>query len=774
MERWPGAGTAQRCPVSQARFPNKNRQPSTVTQFRIRLLTLLFLLLVHGPLPAGEAGAEGRAMDLQELESLVATLEDEAAREALLGQLRALIDAQRMVREPPKAESFGARLLDEISGRMDAAGSQLAEGMAAFLDLPAVALRIVDLAADAEVRSMWLEVLAKLVLILALGLLAEWIAKRLLRRPRLALEGRGTVVLPLRALLLVLRIALDLVAIGVFAAAAYAVLPLTQPRPVTQLVAIALINASVLARAFSVLGELVFASRSPGLRLLPVGDETAHYGHIWVRRLSIVGVYGYFAAEAALLLGLSPGAHALLVKTLGLVIAAMLAVLIMQNRQAVNRWLRGRRSGGEGIQGVQGARGRLADTWHMVAILYVLVTYGVWALEVEGGFQFLLRATVMTVVILVAARLVLRGLKRTLNRSFRLGEELKLRFPGLEERANRYLHVGHRFLSFGVYLFAALALLDVWGARIFEWLASETGKGVSASVVSIVFILVMTLLVWELVSAMVQRYLEERDADGQVVERSARAKTLLPLFRNAVRILLAVIATLMVLAELGINITPLLAGAGVVGLAVGFGAQSLVKDLITGVFILMEDSVAVGDVVDLGGHAGVVESLTVRTIRLRDLTGTVHVLPWGQVSSVLNMTKDFSFALMDVGVAYREDVDEVIEVLKEIGADLQQDPEYGPVILEPLEVLGLDSFGDSSVNIRIRFKTLPIKQWWVRREFNRRMKRVFDQRGIEIPFPHRTLYFGVDKAGMAPPAPIRMESSKGGSPPEPSPQPGGS
>lgn len=730
------------------------------------MVLLVACALAPAHAEAGPAGKPDAAVELRELESLVSTLEDTAEREKLVAQLRGLIEAQRAVAEDHPPESFGARLLSEISGRMDALGTQLAAGMAMVLDLPAVAKRTLALTADPDVRGAWLEILTKLVLVVGAGLVAERLVKRAFAKPRLALELRDGGRLHWRALFLAARAALELIAIAAFAAAAYAVLPLTSPRPVTQLLAITLVNASVLARVVGVLGELAFAARSPGLRLLPMSDETAQYGQIWVRRLSVVGVYGYFASEAARVLGMPAGAHGLLVKTLGLLIAAMLAVLIMQNRHAVGGWLGKGPGNGSEAPVFQGARRRIAEVWHVVAILYLLVTYAVWALDVEGGFRFLLRATIMSAIVLTAAHFLLRGLKRTLDRGFRLSADIELRFPGLEERANRYLHVGHRVLGVAVYLFAALALLDVWGARVFGWLVSDTGRGTAASVVTIVIVLLATVLVWELTSALVQRYLEERDAEGRIVERSARAKTLLPLLRNAVRIALAVVALLMVLSEVGINIAPLLAGAGVVGLAVGFGAQSLVKDLITGVFILMEDSIAVGDVVDLGGHAGLVESLTVRTVRLRDLTGTVHVLPWGEVTSVLNMTKDFSFAVIDVGIAYREDVDEVMEVLREIGAALQADPEYGAVILEPLEVLGLDSFGDSAVVIKCRFKTLPIKQWSVRREFHRRMKRVFDERGIEIPFPHQTIYFGEDKAGKAPAARVRMEASESGAEPD--------
>ncbi|MEX2482248.1 MAG: mechanosensitive ion channel domain-containing protein [Gammaproteobacteria bacterium] len=720
------------------------------------LLLLMFLILAGLAVPGSAAPASAPPVDA-ELHALIETLEDEAARERLLKELRGLLEAQRAQADEPETERFGAQLLAQISRRLDVVGGQLAAGTAALLDTPELVRQVADRAADPAVREQWFEMIAKLALILAMGLLAEWLARLSLRGPRLAFAQRGAEALPLRALLLVARGALDVLAIAVFAAAAYAVVPLTEPREVTRLIAITLINASVLVRLVGVAGELVFAAHSPGLRLTQLGDESAHYGQIWVRRLSVVAVYGYFGAEAALLSGMSAGTHGLMVKALGLVITAMLVILIMQNRHAVNRWLEK-----EGMESGEGRamgslRRRIGRIWHGIAIVYLLFIFGVWVLELEGGFRFLLRATVLSLLILFVARLVRRGLQQALMHALRLGGGLAQSFPALEERANRYHHVGRQLLNVVVHLVTALALLDVWGLQVFEWLMSDTGRDFSASALSIFFVLLGAALAWELISAMVEGRLQERDVAGRVLEPSARARTLLPLFRNAVRIVLILVAALMVLAELGLNIAPLLAGAGVVGLAVGFGAQSLVKDLITGVFILIEDSIAVGNVVDLGGHVGVVESMTVRTIWLRDLTGTVHVVPWGEVLSVMNLTKDFSFALMDVGVAYREDVDEVIEVLKEVGADLQADPEYGPEILEPLEVLGLDSFGDSSVNIRVRMKTRPIKQWWVRREFNRRMKRAFDARDIEIPFPHQTVYFGVDKAGGAPPARVALD-----------------
>jgi small conductance mechanosensitive channel len=279
------------------------------------------------------------------------------------------------------------------------------------------------------------------------------------------------------------------------------------------------------------------------------------------------------------------------------------------------------------------------------------------------------------------------------------------------------------------------------------------------SAISIAAVLVIALIAWEFVSSAVERYLSKTDAEGNLVERGARARTLLPLLRNVIFVVLAVLVTMIVLSELGIDIAPLLAGAGVIGLAVGFGSQKLVQDVITGAFILFEDAIAVGDVVRVAGQAGVVEAISIRSIRLRDLTGSVHTIPFSTVDTVTNLTKEFSYYVLEVGVAYREDTDQVVEVLCAILDDMRDDPDLGQFILEPLDVLGVDAVADSAVIIKARIKTVPIKQWSVGREFNRRMKKRFDELGIEIPFPHTTLYFGVDKTGAAAPARVAMEGT---------------
>jgi len=219
-----------------------------------------------------------------------------------------------------------------------------------------------------------------------------------------------------------------------------------------------------------------------------------------------------------------------------------------------------------------------------------------------------------------------------------------------------------------------------------------------------------------------------------------RIKTLINVLWTIVVGLIWFVAALTTLTQIGVNVGPILAGAGVVGLAVGFGAQNLVKDLVSGFFLILENQIRVGDVAVINGTGGLVETITFRTIILRDLAGIVHVFPNGSINTLANMTKDWSAYVVDIGVAYKEDTDRVIDVMGRVGEELRADPAYGPSMIEPVEIFGVDAFADSAVNIKVRLKTLPLEQWKVGREYRRRLKKAFDAEKIEIPFPHRTVY----------------------------------
>ena len=221
-----------------------------------------------------------------------------------------------------------------------------------------------------------------------------------------------------------------------------------------------------------------------------------------------------------------------------------------------------------------------------------------------------------------------------------------------------------------------------------------------------------------------------------------RVTTLAGILHTISRFVVWAIVIVITLDQVGVNVGPILAGAGIAGLALGFGAQNLVRDVISGFFMILEDQVRVGDVAIINGTGGLVEAITFRTIVLRDLSGVVHVFPNGTISTLSNMTKGWSAYVIDVGVAYKEDTDRVVEVMKQVGRELKEDPEFGPNMVDDIEVFGVDNFGDSEVTIKARLKTRPIQQWNIGREYRRRLKKAFDAQGIEIPFPHHSIYMG--------------------------------
>jgi small conductance mechanosensitive channel len=291
-------------------------------------------------------------------------------------------------------------------------------------------------------------------------------------------------------------------------------------------------------------------------------------------------------------------------------------------------------------------------------------------------------------------------------------------------------------------------------------IATGWWQGLGSLATSGLRIVLILILAWVVVRVAQRaiRLLRNRVAGRLDDDREAikRAETLSRVFRYLVVVVVSLIAGMLVLGELGVSVAPILGAAGVVGLAVGFGAQSLVKDYFTGFFLLLENQIRQGDVVRLGDHAGLVEEVTLRYVQLRDYDGNVHYVPNGHITTVVNMSRGFSQAVMDIGVAYREDVDAVMAVMRRVGEQMRADEAFGPRILDALEIAGVDQWADSAVVIRCRFRTQPLEQWGVRREYLRRLKAAFDAEGIEIPYPHLTVYAGADRAGKAPAFPMQQ------------------
>ena len=304
--------------------------------------------------------------------------------------------------------------------------------------------------------------------------------------------------------------------------------------------------------------------------------------------------------------------------------------------------------------------------------------------------------------------------------------------------------VGHGILL----LIAGIVLLTVWGVPVAWVLSSPTVWQIVKRTIVIGIVAGITVFVIR-ASRLFTTYLLTPPA-GQPVESyqaSRKVKTLAPLVQTLIQVIVIFAATLLVLEQFGVNTGPVLAGAGILGLAVGFASQSLIKDVINGLFILVEDSLSVGDVVKLRTISGQVEKFTLRAVTLRDVSGSVHIIPNSAIDTVTNMTKDYSRYVLDIGVAYGENIERAVTLLKEIGDELRRDPQYGRDMLEPMEVMGVERFTESAVVIRVRLKTHAMQQWRIGREFNRRMKDVFEEQGIEVPLPQRPLQWVNPVAG---------------------------
>jgi moderate conductance mechanosensitive channel len=257
-----------------------------------------------------------------------------------------------------------------------------------------------------------------------------------------------------------------------------------------------------------------------------------------------------------------------------------------------------------------------------------------------------------------------------------------------------------------------------------------------ATPLRIALILSLSIVAQRLINRLAPQFREAIACRQESPESAQRVRTLSRVLRYALTVAVTVITALLILGEFGISVAPLLGAAGVAGIAVGFGAQSLVKDYFTGFFLLLENQIRIGDVIDAGGKVGAVEELTLRYLRLRDYGGNVHYIPNGQITVVTNMSVGFAYAVIDLGVAYGENVDRVTQVMRQVGDEMRTDETFAPKILADLEIAGVDQWADSSIVIRSRFRVAPNEQWAIRREFLRRTKSAFDAAGIEIPFPH--------------------------------------
>ncbi len=495
----------------------------------------------------------------------------------------------------------------------------------------------------------------------------------------------------------------------------------------------------------------VFLTRFPGLRLLTSDNGVTRFWYRWFASLINWLGYGYLTVIPLIETYLSYA----LAQTISTIIAIGAFVygvwVIIRKRKGVHDALV--RVSERTEQTISKIFMRiLAATWHWLALAYFLMLLIVTLLRAEKSLPFVMKGTLKTILIVGAGLLFSSLITNFLSRRIRLPENWNRSMPSMERQLNSYIPFALRIIRFILLVIVVLSVLSAWNLiNLPAWAASTSGQAFIDRWLGAGLILFFCALVWLICCGIIENRLSPDTGTGRP---SARAETLLSLIKNAFAIIIASVCTMMFLSQIGINIGPLIAGAGVLGLAVGFGAQTLVKDVITGIFIQIENAMNTGDFVTVDGISGTAERISIRSVSLRDSSGTYHIIPFSSVTTVSNYMRGFAYHTAEYGISYNDDIDYACEQLQAAFNELAKG-EHKRSLLEPILIQGVSSLGDSSVNIRVRIKTLPGEQWTVGRAYNRLVKLYFDRAGIEIPYPHQTLYFGENKDGSAPPLNIR-------------------
>ncbi|MEZ5963707.1 MAG: mechanosensitive ion channel [Planctomycetota bacterium] len=708
--------------------------------------------LLHGQPQNESAAAASRAT----IDRLVATIQDDSKRQQLVEELQALIAVEPRPASAPARQGLFETVtgvLAGISGEVRAAALLVIEQASLVpMRLRGLWQALQDPAQRAVLLGEAVRLGSVLLAAVAAFLATVWLVRRFRQRltaptarapGRLVLAGRITS-----------RALFDVAPAAAAVVAGLLVATVVHLGPEVRIVAVAALTALALRRLASVAIDVLLSPGVPSLRPVPLCDERADALGRHLHRLASVAILGWLVVAVADALG-PPELTAAIREVYGLALLGTAIALVLANRRSVRAWLQERRAGATSPGTLSSLLWSLASLWWLLAIAYFVALYVVWSRDAAGASRFLVRASLASVGIVVGAALVL-GLVRMVTR---WGEERARAWTGavpeLRDRVPSYARLARLALDAMALGLAVCLLLEAWGVGGLAGLRSDAARTLLSAALDVLLIVVIAMAAIDAATVFAQRFVDERMRTGRA---TAKVRTLVPLARTAIKVVVLTGAGIMVLAAIGIDVGPLLAGVGILGLAVGFGAQTLVKDVITGVFILMEDTMSVGDICSFAGVGGVVEAIGLRSVRLRDLQGVVHTVPFSSVDKVSNMTKEYSCWLVEAGVGYGEDVDRVTAELRRLGEELRDDPQFGPDILEPIEIIGLDRFADSAVVIRARFKTRVAAQWRVGREFNRRMKQAFDAAGIEIPFPHRTVF-------------LRREDTEAVSPPAPSPGP---
>ncbi|CAN7721243.1 mechanosensitive ion channel [Rhizobium sp. LjRoot98] len=715
----------------------------------------VFVMLAAGPPangqePAASSVSVEQPAQSENLKNLIKVLRDDASRQALLDELEKVASIPEATTAEPQQSppelSIGNRIAAITRNFAQTAvyssvifAQQLAAAPATFANLNV---------AEGEVLLMTLRNLA-LVIIVTYGCFAG--LRLVTRRVDRSFGKRAVSAGIFEKLFLIvasalLDIAIVLLAWGAGYLAALTVFGELGRMDIQQTL---YLNAFTIVQLAKVVVRTIVSPSTRALRLVRITDQAARKVSrllSWI--ITILG-YGQLLLQPILVDSVSQASGQAVSGLIALVALVIAVAATLSNRKVVSSWLMETPD-----HTPRHAQMRfLASRWHWPILAYLTLLFFVVLIGPAERLFNVLMASAQAFGAIIVGFVIAEWLARAVTRGVTLPENVNQRLPLLERRVNglvpRFLSI-LRLVIFALVVSAVLSAIGVFDLAAL--IQSRIGLAFTGAIASVFLILLLSYILWLALTSWVDYRLNP--AFGSVA--TSRETTLLSLLRNAATIAIVVITLMFSLSQLGLDIAPLLASAGVLGLAIGFGAQKLVQDVINGVFIQLENAINVGDVITVGDTTGTVERLTIRSVSLRDIRGAYHIISFSSVDMVTNLMRDFSCYLGDIGIAYREDVEEARLAVLEAFDKIRQDEAIDAMILGEMEWFGVQELADSAVIIRVRVKTRPGMQFAIGRAMNGAIKQVFDARGIEIPFPHQTVYFGIDKNGDAPPAHVSI------------------
>jgi small-conductance mechanosensitive channel len=707
-------------------------------------------------------------LDSTRIDSIVARLNDAQVRRLLIDELK-----QEAAREA--AGESAKKRAGSLAGFIAAVKSKVAliEERIQFLQSGASAApqdlpKAFKLFLGGRGRLDYFKIIAIVVAVFAVSLMIDWLFRRFTAKVRLRIETTPPTNWRVKMGRLTLRSLLDFVSICIFTVATLAILLIFIEKSGEQrLVVITYLAAFLIVRMVQMVSRFLLAPAAPALRYMPLSDDHALYIHQWLMRLAVVGAFGWLTCGLIRLHRISEASHLFLVAMVGLILALMITVMILQKRRPIAEALR-KDSADFSL------RAQLANVWHYIAICALFFLWAIWVIDLllsGTRAEFPATETLLSIPLFFVLDWILQGF---LDLAFGIvkapddlpgviktaasdkptgkAESIADSEPEKKKIAGRLdidrIKLGlRRGLRILLAAFILIGLVRMWGINL------PLGEAVVRAAFSILVAILLFYVAWEIINAAIQRRLEKEmpEADEEAEEGGSggsRTATLLLLLRKFMLSVLVVMAVLIILSSMGVDIGPLIAGAGVVGLAIGFGAQTLVKDIIAGVFFLIDDAFRVGDYVETAGAKGMVEHLSLRSAKLRHHRGMVNTVPFGSMGTVMNFSRDYIITKLDFRVRYDTNVDKVRKIIKKIYEEIKQDEELGPKLLGKIKSQGVKQLDDSAMIMRVKYKTRPGDQFFIRRELYRMIQESFRKNGIEFAHRNVTVYMppGEDRA----------------------------